>query len=149
MAPKSKVCEEVKVKECEGFLSTSDRACIRDAEQRLEASKQMQQFSPPPPVHAEAELGQLRKIVAQMKGQSDVAEPTMVERICRRDNVPNCMEKFQEWIAGRQADLNEAMLVERPDEVARISNIMCQAAQQWQREIAVGMFSSMVTNSSS
>ena len=56
VAPKSRVCEEVKVKECEGFLSTFDRACIRDAEQLLEALKQMQQFSPPLPVHAEAEV---------------------------------------------------------------------------------------------
>ena len=30
-----------------------------------------------------------------------------------------------------------------------ISNIMCHAAQQWQREVAVGMFPSMVTNSAS
>ena len=36
-----------------------------------------------------------------------------------------CMEELQEWIARRQADLKEAMLVGRPDEVARISNIMC------------------------
>ena len=33
------------------------------------------------------------------------------------------------------------------DEVARISDIMCKAAQQWQREVAVGVMPSMVTNS--
>ena len=159
---------DVQIKECEGFVSrarahlteldakrTTVSTNIRDAEQRLEALKQMQQFSPPPPVDAEAELRQLRETVAQMKGQLEVAKPAMVEgqaskRICRReDYVPNCTEELQEWIAGRQADLNEAMLVGRPDEVARISNIMCQAAQQWQREVAVGMLPSMVTNSAS
>ena len=44
-------------------------------------------------------------------------------------------------------DLHEAMVAGRPDEVARISDIMCQAVQQWQREVAVGALSSMVTNS--
>ena len=75
-----------------------------------------------------------------MKGQLHGAKPALVEghapkRICRRDEdfVPMCVEELQEWIAGRQVDLNEAMSVGRPDEVARISTIMCQAAQQWQQ----------------
>ena len=57
------------------------------------------------------------------------------------------MEELQEWIGGRQADLHEALVAGRPDEAARISDIVCQAAQQWQREVAVGALPSMVTNS--
>ena len=50
-----------------------------------------------------------------------------------------------------QACLREdlAMSAERPDEVARISNIMCQAAQQWQQEVAAGILPSMVSKSAS
>ena len=92
---------DVQIKECEGFLSRprAHLTCeadhsVRDAEHRLEALKQMQQFSPPPPVD--------REIVAQMKGQLEVPKPAMVEgqvskRICRReDYVPNCRSGLQE-----------------------------------------------------
>ena len=67
---------DVQIKECEGFLSrarahlaeldakrTTVNVNIHDAEKRLEALQQMQQFSPPPPVDAEAELRQLREKV--------------------------------------------------------------------------------------
>ena len=156
---------DVQIKECEGFLSrasahmaeldvkrTTVSANIHDAEKRLEALKQMQQFSPPPPVDAEAEPRQLREEVAQLQGQLEgvkaaLAEGQASKPICRREDfVPNCVEELQVWIGGRQADLHEAMLSGRPDEVARISNIMGHAAQQWQREVAVGMMPSMVTN---
>ena len=55
---------DVQIKECEGFLSRA-RAHLTELDAkrttvstniRLEALKQMQQFSPPPPVDAEAEL---------------------------------------------------------------------------------------------
>ena len=45
----------------------------------------------------------------------------------------------------RQADLHEAMVAGRPDEVARISDIVCQHSRQ--REVSVVMLPSMVTNS--
>ena len=159
---------DVQIKECEGFLSRArahlaeldaKRAVvssnIHEAEQWLAALKQAQQFTPPPPVDADEELRQLRATVAQMKGQLQGAKPALEEgqapkRVCRREDfVPMCVEELQEWIAGRQVDLNEAMSVGRPDEVARISNIMCQAAQQWQQEVAAGILPSMVSNSAS
>ena len=116
---------DVQIKECEGFLSrarahmaeldvkrTTVRANIHDAEKRLEALKQMQQFSPPPPVDADAEPRQLREKVAQLQGQLEGVKPALAEgqasmRICRREDVvPNCVEELQEWIGGRQADLH-------------------------------------------
>ena len=145
---------DVQIKECEGFLLrgpvASDRVGCEEAEQRLTALKHMQQFTPPPPVDTEEELRQLRATIAQMKGQVEGAatvEGQAPKRICRREDfVPMCVE-VQEWIAGRQADLNEALSVGRPDKIARISNIMCQAAQQWQQEVASGLLPSMVSNS--
>ena len=129
-------------------------ANIQDAERRLEAMKIQQQSAPPPPPQdADSELRQLRETVAQLKGQLHLTKPAVTlecpssKRQCRREDfVPNCVEELQEWIRGRQTDLQDAMAAGRPDEVARISDIMCQA-QQWQREVAVGVMPSMVTNS--
>ena len=159
---------DVQVKECEGFLSRARAhlteldakratvsANIQDAERRLEAMKIQQQSAPPPPPQdADSELRQLRETVAQLKGSLHLTKPAVTlecpnsKRQCRREDfVPNCLEELQEWIRGRQTDLQDAMAAGRPDEVARISDIMCQAAQQWQREVAVGVMPSMVTNS--
>ena len=159
---------DVQVKECEGFLSRARAhlteldakratvsANIQDAERRLEAMKIQQQSAPPPPPQdADSELRQLRETVAQVEGSvafdeadSDIECPSSKRQCRREDFVPNCLEELQEWIRGRQADLQDAMAAGRPDEVARISDIMCQAAQQWQREVAVGVMPSMVTNS--
>ena len=142
-----KRAKEVKVQpvdiECEGFLSRArahlteldaKRTTVSTNNLRCRTAVGSAETSNSFPHYLE--LRQLRETVAQMKEQLEVAKPVMVEgqaskRISKReDYVPNCMEELQEWIAGRQADLNEAMLVGRPDEVARISNIMCQAAQQ-------------------
>ena len=151
-----------------GFLvqspDTSDRvgakravvsANIQEAAQRLEALKvQQQQFvaAPPPPFDTESELRQLRETVAQLKGQlikpAATSEGPVSKRVCRREEfIPNCMEEMQEWIGGRQADIHEALVAGRPDEVARISDIVCQAAHQWEREVSAAILPSMVTNS--
>ena len=122
----------------EGFLSrarahmaeldakrTTVSANIQDAEKRLEALKEVQKFAR---LDAETELRQLREKVAQLQGSWKVPSQRW-----RRDQLPSAlagekisfpMEELQEWIGGRQADLHEAMLSGRPDEVARISNIM-------------------------
>ena len=145
---------DIQIRECEGFLCrarahmaeldakrTTVSANIQDAEKRLEALKEVQKFAPPPPVDAETELRQLREKVAQLQEQLEGVKPALAEgsaskRTCRREDfVPNCVEELQKWIGGRQADLHEAMLSGRHDEVARISNIMGHAAQQWQREV--------------
>ena len=159
---------DVQAKECEGFLSRARAhlteldakratvsANIQDAERRLEAMKIQQQSAPPPPPQdADSELRQLRETVAQLKGQLHLTKPAVTlecpssKRQCRREDfIPNCLEELQEWIRGRQTDLQDAMAAGRPHEVARISDIMCKAAQQWQREVAVGVMPSMVTNS--
>ena len=164
---------DVQIKECEGFLirarahlteldakRTTVSTNIREAEQRLEALKQIQFVIPPlAPVDAEAEIRQLRATVAQMKGQLEGAQPAMAEgqapkRICRREDfvpivrgrIVGVDRRETGRLAGRQVDLNEVMSVGRPDEVARISNIMCQAAPQWQQEVATGILPSMVSN---
>ena len=163
---------DVQAKECEAFLVRAraqteldaKRAVvgtnIKEAEQRLEALKiQLQHLAPPPPPFpdAETEVRQLRETVAQLKGQLHHTKPAATvevpisKRQCRRDEdfVPMCVEELQEWIAGRQADLHEAMVAGRPDEAARVSDIMGQAVQQWQREVSVSCMPSVVTNRAS
>ena len=97
----------------------------------------------------------------KLQGQLEGVRPALPEgqaskRIRRREDfVPNCVDELQDLSfssfsgdkkKARQADLHDAMLSGRPDEVARISNIMGHAAQQWQREVAVGTMPAMVTN---
>ena len=164
---------DVQAKECEAFLVRArahlteldaKRAVvgtnIKEAEQRLEALKiQLQHPAPPPPPFpdAETELRQLRETVAQLKGQLHHTKPAVTvevpisKRQCRRDEdfVPMCVEELQESIAGRQADLHEALVAGRPDEAARVSDIMGQAVQQWQREVFASCMPSVVTNRAS
>ena len=159
---------DVQTKECEGFLSRARAhlteldakratvsANIQDAERKLDAIKiQLQQSAPaPPPPDANSELRQLRETVAQLKGQLHLTKLAVTlecpssKRQCRREDfIPNCVEELQAWIRRRQTDLQDAMAAGRPDEVARISDITCKAAQQWQRD-AIGVMPSMGTNS--
>ena len=158
---------DVQAKECEAFLARA-RAHLTELDAKRavagtnikEAEQiQLQHSAPPPPPvpDAETELRQLRETVAQLKGQLHHTKPAATvevpisKRQCRRDEdfVPMCVEELQEWIAGRQADLHEAMVAGRPDEAARVSDIMGQAVQQWQREVSVSCMPSVVTNRAS
>ena len=55
------------------------------------------------------------------------------EYVCpQEDFVPQCEEEMQEWIQGRQRDL-QAAIVAGHLSAARISQLMSSAAQEWQR----------------
>ena len=60
-------------------------------------------------------------------------EPT---RPCRREEfIPNCDEEMQEWMEDRHEDLQEAMVAGRLPEVARVSHLLTNAAQEWHQLI--------------
>ena len=140
----------VQVEEFEGFLvkrlgSFNRVGCkramvsanIQDAERRLDAMKIQRQISPS--TTSSRRRFRIAAVardcsVVPLKGQLHLTKPAVTlecassKRQCRREDfIPNCMEELQE--------------------VARITDIMCKAVQQWQREVAVGVVLSMVTNS--
>ena len=84
-----------------------------------------------------AEVQRLYALVEQLsKEKEDVCPPTdpNPKRVCRREDfVPQCEEEMQEWIQGRQRDLQAAIVAGHFSEVARISQLMSSAAQEWQR----------------
>ena len=84
-----------------------------------------------------AEVQRLRALVEQLsKEKEDVCPQTdpNPKRVCRREDfVPQCEEEMQEWIQGRQRDLQAAIVAGHFSEVARISQLMSSAAQEWQR----------------
>ena len=54
--------------------------------------------------------------------------------ICRREDVvPQCDEEMEEWMAGRHADLQTALASGQLPEVARVSHLMTNAAQEWRQ----------------
>ena len=53
----------------------------------------------------------------------------------REEFVPHSDEEMEEWMAGRHADLHTAMVSGQIPEVARISQLMTNAAQEWHRLI--------------
>ena len=56
------------------------------------------------------------------------------KRVCRREDfVLRCEEEMQEWIQGRQWDLQAAIVAGHLSKVARISQLMSSAAQEWRR----------------
>ena len=127
---------DVQIKECEGFWSrarshlaeldtkqTMVSANIHETELLFHALKTQLQ---PSTAH-----GCRRGILASRDGCPD--EGAVGSEVCfsRGTGIQACMQEgeLQEWIGGRQADLCEAMVAGRPDEVARISDIMCQAVQ--------------------
>ena len=58
------------------------------------------------------------------------------KRVCRREDfVPQCDEEMQEWIEGRQRDLQAAIVAGLLPEVSRVSQLLSTAAQEWQQII--------------
>ena len=68
-------------------------ANIHDAEKRLEALQQMQQFSPPPPVDAEAELRQLREKPFWLKPFAECARFSVVFSFASLSDDVSCLAK--------------------------------------------------------
>ena len=142
---------EAQVKECEAFLTRarshleeldSKRATIMEnikaSEKRLlEFRTKMQAVSPT----EESEVQQLRGLVSQLQAQVDSLRGPSVDthspnptRPCRRkDFVPFCDEEFQEWMEGRRKNLQTAVEMRQFSEVARISQLLAQAALEWQQ----------------
>ena len=146
---------DVQVKECESFLARArshleeldcKRATIiqniESSEKRLEELRAQQTTTSPP--DGSSEVHQLRGRVAQLQAQVDSLRtvPSVdyqgpnPKRTCRREEfVPHCDEEMQEWIEGRQRDLQAAILAGQLPEVARISQLLSKAAQEWQQII--------------
>ena len=57
------------------------------------------------------------------------SEGPIIKRCRREDFIPNCHEEMQEWMQGRQADLQTAVGAGQLQEVARISKLLTTAAQ--------------------
>ena len=96
------------------------------------------------PPDASSEIHQLRGRVAQLQAQVDSfrtvpsadCQGPNPKRTCRQEEfVPHCDEEMQEWIEGRQRDLQAAILAGQLPEVARISQLLSKAAQEWQQII--------------
>ena len=62
-------------------------------------------------------------------------EGPVVKRCRREDFVPHCDEEMQEWMQGRHADLQAAVAGGYLQEVARVSQLITTAAQEWQELI--------------
>ena len=125
---------------------------IHEAEQRLAALRQTQQFTPPPPVDADEELRQFASDSCSDEGAVARCEasigggPSTQARLQAR--------RFRPHVRGRAAGVDRETTgrferghvgVGDQTRSRRISNIMCQAAQQWQP----GILPSMVSNSAS
>ena len=144
---------DVQVKECEAFLVRarshlaeldSKRATVME---KIEASKKRlselrAKLQAPPPTER-TEVQQLRGLVSQLQAQVeslrgpsvDVQSPNP-KRPCRREDfVPFCDEEFQEWMEGRRKDLQAAVETGQLPEVARISQLLTQAALEWQQRL--------------
>ena len=60
----------------------------------------------------------------------------VLKRQCRREEfVPQCDEEMEEWLAGRHADLQTALATGQLPEVARVSQLMTAAAEEWHQLI--------------
>ena len=58
------------------------------------------------------------------------------KRACRREDfIPHFDEEMQEWMEDRHKDLQAALVAGQLPEVARVSHILTQAAQEWQQMI--------------
>ena len=90
------------------------------------------------------DVQQLRGLVSQLQAQIETLrqnpsrdnqpEGPVLKRQCgREDFVPQCHEEMEEWMAGRHADLQTAMVSGQLPEVARISQLMTKAAQEWRQ----------------
>ena len=100
------------------------------------------------PVPTTSEVQRLQALVAQLQSQLAQAAPTTlaapsdsrsevpVAKRCRREDfVPHCDEEMQEWMQGRQGDLQAAVAAGQLQEVSRISHLLTTAAQEWQELI--------------
>ena len=149
---------DVQIKECESFLARArthleeldtKRATVSQniamSEKRLAELKALAQVAPAPQDDA-AEVQQLRGLVSQLQTQIDSLRsgPTpdsrsdgpMPKRTCRREEfIPQCDEEMEEWMAGRHKDLQVAMESGKLPEVARVSQLMTNAAREWHQLI--------------
>ena len=145
----------VQLAQCEQFVERAKKRLTQHDEQRVTLAKELAdgearmerlraQVSnlpvPPVVISAEAEIAKLKEMVATMEKERDAAlqqasvkrQATIPSRVVRREDfVPQCDEEMEEWMAGRHADLHTAMVAGQLPEVARISQLMTHAAQEW------------------
>ena len=148
------------IAECKGFVERAQRRLSkleaeRDAENalleegrarlaRLQAQAATHTTAPPPPPvttnvsELEAEVSRLRAELAARANPSRDSRPEgpVLKRQCRREEfVPQCDEEMEEWLAGRHADLQTALATGQLLEVARLSQLMTTAAEEWHQLI--------------
>ena len=147
---------DVRIKECEAFLARAashleeldtKRATkcqnIESSRKRLAELMAQSQVIAPPVNEGEEEVQQLRGMVSQLQAQIDAmrSNPSrdnrpVIKRQCRREEfVPQCDEEMEEWLAGRHADLQTALATGQLPEVARVSQLMTAAAEDWHQLI--------------
>ena len=143
----------VQVKECESFLVRarphlaeldSKRAAVlenMDASEKRLSELRAQLQTPLPSEESEVNplrglVSQLQAQVASLRGPSlDTQSPKPKRPRHREDFIPHCDEEMQEWMECRHQDLHAAVAAGQTPEVVRISQILTQAAQEWQHMI--------------
>ena len=111
---------------------------------RLQAQAATHTVAPPPPPvtttvsELEAEVSRLRAELAARSNPSrdSRSEGPVLKRQCRREEfVPQCDEEMEEWLAGRHADLQTALATGQLLEIARLSQLVTTAAEEWHQLI--------------
>ena len=163
----------VQLAQCEQFVERAKKRLLQHDEQRATLAKELSEGEarlerlraqvsnlpvPPQVTPAEEEISKLKEMVASMEEQRDAAlqqasvkrQATASTRVTRREEfAPQCDEEMEEWMAGRHVDLQTAMTSGQLLEVARISQLMTSAAQEWHQLIhgSISAVPSVVANS--
>ena len=145
---------DIQIKECESFLSRATSyleeldakwaICQNIEMSRIRLAELKAQAIAPPVQEDGAEVQQLNGLVSQLQAQIDALrqnpsrdnqpEGPVLKRVRRREDfVPQCNEEMEEWMAGRHADLQTAMASGQLPEVARVSQLMTNAVQEWRQ----------------
>ena len=142
----------VQVKECESFLVRA-RSHLAELDSKRATSELRAKLHTPPPseeYQLRGWVSQLQAQVASLRGPSlDIQSPNPMRPRRREDFLPHCDEEMQEWMECRHQDLQAAVAAGQIPEVVRISQILTQAAQEWQQLIqgqSTSAFPSAVAN---
>ena len=126
---------EKRIADCSQFIERAKKRAEAAAD-ALRKAEEFKRVCDDEVVMAERRLEALRREVATADvGQSNRPDGSVVKRCRREDFVPHCDEEMQEWMHGRHADLQAAVEGGHLQEVARISQLMTTAAQEWQELI--------------
>ena len=126
---------EKRIADCSQFIERAKKRAEAAAD-ALRKAEEFKRVCDDEVVMAGRRLEALRREVATADvGQSNRPDGPVVKRCRREDFVPHCDEEMQEWMHGRHADFQAAVEGGHLQEVARISQLMTTAAQEWQELI--------------